>query len=95
MAQRRRHLHVLMTLEDKILQRLEILLLMKRMKLLMLKLKGCKQGYVWMLSFTFFYFKYKTDFAMLRQEEGEECHWNMETLDIVQEEGITSTYGNL
>ncbi|XP_018451027.2 uncharacterized protein LOC108822447 isoform X1 [Raphanus sativus] len=25
-------------------------------------------------------------------EEGEECHWNMETLDIVQEEGITSTY---
>ncbi|KAJ0233550.1 Homeodomain-like superfamily protein [Hirschfeldia incana] len=25
-------------------------------------------------------------------EEGEECHWNMENLDIVQEEGITSTY---
>uniref|UniRef100_A0A0D2ZTL2 Myb-like domain-containing protein n=1 Tax=Brassica oleracea var. oleracea TaxID=109376 RepID=A0A0D2ZTL2_BRAOL len=27
------------------------------------------------------------------QTEGEvECHWNMETLDIVQEEGITSAY---
>ncbi|KAJ4880083.1 Homeodomain-like superfamily protein [Raphanus sativus] len=25
-------------------------------------------------------------------EEGEECHWNMETLDIVQEEGMTSAY---
>ncbi|KAF8098536.1 hypothetical protein N665_0264s0039 [Sinapis alba] len=28
-----------------------------------------------------------------RMQTGEEeCHWNMETLDIVQEEGVTSTY---
>ena len=64
----RRHLHILMTPEDKILQRLEILLLVKRMKLLMIKLKGCKQGCVCGCSlskpmFHFFFFKYKTNFA--------------------------------
>lgn len=32
---------------------------------------------------------------MLTQEVEEECDWNMETLDIVQEECITSAYGNL
>lgn len=37
-------------------------------------------------------FKFKTVFSILLQEE--ECHWNMETLNIVQEEGITTAYGN-
>ena len=43
----------------------------------------------------FFYSKFTYYFSSFKNLlQDDECHWNMETLNIIQEEGITAAYGN-